>query len=93
MCVGKKEGVLLLLGVSLLVSPPAGNKEARIKKMTRQTSQGLMEDKLINKAYGSIASDTIDSTVCDTIILFFLRQPWDSSHNCQQRVHLRGTEG
>lgn len=69
----KKGGVLLFLGGSLLVSSPPGYKEARIKKMTRQTSQGLMEDKLISKAYGSIASDMMDSTVCDTIILFFLR--------------------
>lgn len=43
------------------------------EKMTHQTSQGLMEDKLISKAYGSIASDMMDSTVCDTIIFFFLR--------------------
>lgn len=43
------------------------------EKMNQQTSQGLMEDKLINKAYGSIASDTMDSTMCDTIMLFFLR--------------------
>lgn len=70
---GEKEGVLLCVcGVS------AGfitgrEQRSENEKMTHQTSQGLMEDKLISKAYGSIASDMMDSTVCDTIILFFLR--------------------